>query len=104
MTWPRGTYGLYMPRTGCPRSTFPWHQGWLYQDVEDIGASNVFSDTLHLYGEYACKVASASGKKAWLDSEIEREEERGEGDMSRDDRKKKNNVNVFFDYSTSYLW
>ncbi|KAK3747350.1 hypothetical protein RRG08_059592, partial [Elysia crispata] len=52
VTWPRGTYGLYMPRTGCPRSTFPWHQGWLYQDVEDIGASNVFSDTLHLYGQF----------------------------------------------------
>ncbi|GFN76800.1 MACPF domain-containing protein 4 [Plakobranchus ocellatus] len=52
VTWPRGTYGLYMARTGCPHSSFPWHQGWLYQDVEDIGATNVFSKSLHLYGQF----------------------------------------------------
>ena len=54
LTWPRGTYGLPMPQTGCPTVPgFTWHQGTRYQDTENYGSGNRWSTTYHLAGRKA---------------------------------------------------
>eukprot|EP00057_Strongylocentrotus_purpuratus_P009596 XP_011664070.1 PREDICTED: uncharacterized protein LOC100893299 [Strongylocentrotus purpuratus] len=52
ITWPKGTYGLPMPHIGCPNNHFPWAEGWRYQDTEDVGADNRWSNPCHLKGPY----------------------------------------------------
>ena len=51
LTWPRGTYGLLMPKDGCPKeANFPWHKGTRYQDTEDTRSSNSWSSPHDLAG------------------------------------------------------
>ena len=53
LTWPRGTYGLPMPKSGCPKgSKFPWHQGYRKHDTEDTRANNSWSSPFDLAGPY----------------------------------------------------
>ena len=41
LTWPEGTYGLPMPKTGCPEQRgFSWHTGTRYQDTENTYTPN----------------------------------------------------------------
>ncbi|KAJ7389174.1 hypothetical protein OS493_033260 [Desmophyllum pertusum] len=41
LTWPMGTYGLPMPKSGCPKGTkFPWHVGTRFHDTEDARGKN----------------------------------------------------------------
>ena len=36
LTWPKGTYGLPMPKSGCPKgSNFQWHAGYRSHGTED---------------------------------------------------------------------
>ncbi|KAJ7378963.1 hypothetical protein OS493_019662 [Desmophyllum pertusum] len=52
LTWPVGTYGLPMPKSGCPKGiTFPWHVGTRYHDTEDGSANNRWSTPYHLAGK-----------------------------------------------------
>lgn len=52
VTWPRGTYGLPKPLSGCPsgHGKFPWHSGWRYHDTEDRNSNNHWSNPYHLAG------------------------------------------------------
>ncbi|KAM7429490.1 hypothetical protein ABFA07_019668 [Porites harrisoni] len=53
ITWPEGTYGLPMPKSGCPkRSNFPWHSGYRYHDTEDRRSNNMWSSPFDLAGSY----------------------------------------------------
>ena len=53
LTWPEGTYGLPMPKSGCPkRSNFPWHSGYRKHDTEDDDSSNKWSSPFDLAGPY----------------------------------------------------
>ena len=49
LTWPLGTYGLPMAKSGCPRGTF-WHKGWRFHDTEDNSPSNHWSNPYDLAG------------------------------------------------------
>ncbi|XP_078382883.1 uncharacterized protein LOC144665526 [Oculina patagonica] len=51
LTWPVGTYGLPMPKAGCPKGvTFSWHVGTRYQDTEDSRGKNSWSNPYDLAG------------------------------------------------------
>ena len=53
LLWPEGTYGIPMPKSGCPSvkvSGFPWHEGTRYQDTEDSGSNNQWSRPYDLAG------------------------------------------------------
>ena len=51
LTWPKGTYGLPMPKSGCPKGTaFQWQNGTRYQDTEDDSANNQWSPSWDLAG------------------------------------------------------
>ena len=56
LTWPEGTYGLPMPKSGCPisrwRSNFRWHWGYRYHDTEDRRSNNQWSSPFDLAGPY----------------------------------------------------
>ena len=53
ITWPEGTYGLPMPKSGCPkRSNFPWDSGYRYHDTEDRRSNNMWSSPFDLAGPY----------------------------------------------------
>ena len=53
LTWPKGTYGLPMPKSGCPKgSEFLWHQGYRKHDTEDSRANNEWSSPFDLAGPY----------------------------------------------------
>ena len=53
LTWPKGTYGLPMPKSGCPKgSKFPWHEGYRKHDTEDVGGDNKWSSSFDLAGKY----------------------------------------------------
>ena len=53
LTWPEGTYGLPMPKSGCPkRSNFPWHSGYRKHDTEDDDSNNKWSSPFDLAGPY----------------------------------------------------
>lgn len=52
MSWPRGTYGLPMPNSGCPTtSEFSWSEGYHRQDTEETGPRSSWSSPLHLKGD-----------------------------------------------------
>ncbi|XP_052089245.1 uncharacterized protein LOC127725986, partial [Mytilus californianus] len=48
ITWPYGTYGLYHPKSGCPKAAFAWAEGWNRQDAEDHDNNNAWSPGIHL--------------------------------------------------------
>ena len=49
--WPKGTYGLPMPKSGCPQgSGFTWHKGTRYHDTEDNKGSSDWSSPYDLAG------------------------------------------------------
>ncbi|KAJ7378967.1 hypothetical protein OS493_019666, partial [Desmophyllum pertusum] len=51
LTWPVGTYGLPMPKSGCPKGiTFPWHVGTRHHDTEDHSPGNNWSTPYDLAG------------------------------------------------------
>ena len=51
LTWPKGTYGLPMPKSGCPKGTnFLWRKGTRYQDTEDYRSDNKWSVNHYLAG------------------------------------------------------
>ncbi|XP_068755962.1 uncharacterized protein [Montipora capricornis] len=50
LTWPLGTYGLPMTKSGCPRGTF-WHEGTRYHDTEDVTPENHWSNPYDLAGK-----------------------------------------------------
>lgn len=52
LSWPFGTYGLPMTKSGCPKGDF-WHEGTRYHDTEDSGSNNCWSDPYHLAGRVA---------------------------------------------------
>jgi len=49
LTWPEGTYGLPMPKEGCPKEKWwTWHTGTRYQDTEDSDSNNDWSSHFNL--------------------------------------------------------
>ena len=50
VTWPHGTYGLYKPRSGCPKSPLGWEEGWRQQQAESIKNENYWTPGIHLAG------------------------------------------------------
>ncbi|XP_068755958.1 uncharacterized protein [Montipora capricornis] len=50
LTWPFGTYGLPMTKSGCPDGDF-WHKGTRYHDTEDDDSDNYWSDPYDLAGK-----------------------------------------------------
>ena len=48
VTWPHGTYGLYKPRSGCPKSPLGWAEGWRRQDAEDTNNKNYWTPSIHV--------------------------------------------------------
>ena len=50
--WPWGTYGLPMPRCGCPGPSSIWQPGWRYHDTEDTSPNNHWSNPYDLAGSY----------------------------------------------------
>jgi len=49
--WPKGTYGLPMAKTGCPKQYgLRWEEGWYVQDTEDTDNKNDISNENHLMG------------------------------------------------------
>ncbi|XP_052802521.1 uncharacterized protein LOC128232814 [Mya arenaria] len=56
--WPSGTYGLIKARSGCPGDQVNWQSGWRYQDTEDHGTSNRYSDyiTYYLAGDFGSNI------------------------------------------------
>ena len=52
LTWPKGTYGLPMLISGCPKVPgFTWHQGTRFHDTENTRSSNGWSQQYHLAGK-----------------------------------------------------
>ena len=49
LTWPFGTYGLPMTKSGCPRGGF-WNAGTRYHDTEDDDSNNYWSNPYDLAG------------------------------------------------------
>ncbi|KAL9961596.1 hypothetical protein ACROYT_G030565 [Oculina patagonica] len=52
LTWPLGTYGLPMTKSGCPEGSF-WHEGTRYHDTEDDDSNNYWSNPYDLAGRAA---------------------------------------------------
>ncbi|XP_068753240.1 uncharacterized protein [Montipora capricornis] len=50
LTWPLGTYGLPMTKSGCPHGDF-WHEGTRYHDTEDVNPKNHWSNPYDLAGK-----------------------------------------------------
>ncbi|KAJ7390106.1 hypothetical protein OS493_027138 [Desmophyllum pertusum] len=50
ITWPLGTYGLPMPKLGCPSG---WHEGTRLHDTEDSRSRNAWSVPYDLAGNIA---------------------------------------------------
>ena len=72
--WPRGTYAIPMPLSGCPVSReFSWSEGLLRQDTEDSRPLNNWSNSFHLKGEkgdskisqHFCVKTNKTGKTQW---------------------------------------
>ena len=54
LVWPRGTYGLPMPKDGCPKgSDFVWHTGTRYHDMENIDPKAFWSAEWDMAGHYS---------------------------------------------------
>ncbi|XP_052803159.1 uncharacterized protein LOC128233500 [Mya arenaria] len=43
VTWPKGTYSLAQPKSGCPTGEFTWYEGWRLQDTETQTPDNAWS-------------------------------------------------------------
>ena len=52
--WPKGTYGLPMPKSGCPFSSNnqTWHEGFYTQDTENTENYNLVSPNILLAGDF----------------------------------------------------
>lgn len=50
VTWPSGTYGLYMPTSGCPTDPTSFETGYVTQDTEDRSNSNSWTAGIHMLG------------------------------------------------------
>ena len=52
--WPKGTYGLPMPKSGCPFSSNnrTWLQGFYTQDTENTENYNLVSPNILLAGDF----------------------------------------------------
>ncbi|XP_078338770.1 uncharacterized protein LOC111101591 isoform X2 [Crassostrea virginica] len=50
VTWPSGTYGLYMPVSGCPTDPARFQTGYVTQDTEDRSNSNQWTAGIHMQG------------------------------------------------------
>ena len=68
--WPQGTWGLPMPISGCPDG-YDWQLGYRYQDSDNTGNSNQWSDVNHFpsTGEnvhnYFCMKTNEEGTNDW---------------------------------------
>lgn len=51
VTWPSGTYGLYMSTSGCPTDPVGFETGYVTQDTEDRSNSNEWSSGIHMTGD-----------------------------------------------------
>lgn len=51
VTWPSGTYGLYMSTSGCPTDPIGFETGYVTQDTEDRSNSNQWSGGIHMTGD-----------------------------------------------------
>ncbi|XP_062589288.1 uncharacterized protein LOC134250940 [Saccostrea cucullata] len=47
--WPRGTYTLVKPKSGCPKH---FHEGWREQDTEDFNNKNRLTAGHHFFGHF----------------------------------------------------
>ncbi|XP_061177538.1 uncharacterized protein LOC133186319 [Saccostrea echinata] len=52
ITWPTGTYGLYMPKTGCPKDPSGFSTGYFIDDTEDFKNQNNWTTGIHLNGTF----------------------------------------------------
>ncbi|XP_062596049.1 uncharacterized protein LOC134257446 [Saccostrea cucullata] len=50
VTWPSGTYALYMPTSGCPTDPLGFVTGYVTQDTEDRSNSNQWTAGIHMQG------------------------------------------------------
>ncbi|KAK3585063.1 hypothetical protein CHS0354_004247 [Potamilus streckersoni] len=50
VTWPKGTYSLAKPKTGCPHGDFTWFEGWRFQNTETQSPDNAWSNGINLDG------------------------------------------------------
>ncbi|XP_062566341.1 uncharacterized protein LOC134228673 isoform X2 [Saccostrea cucullata] len=50
VSWPRGTYTLVKPKSGCPQG---WLEGWRQQDSEDTHNKNFFTPGHHFAGSFS---------------------------------------------------
>ena len=73
ITWPKGTYALPRPTTGCPDSYSTWHSGYRIHDLE---GNNHWSSVNHFYPvptnsghhvqqSFCCKTEAELDKLAW---------------------------------------
>lgn len=52
--WPKGTYGLPEPITGCPNfAGIQWERGYTYHNTEDMDPANKRSRLYHFAGDYS---------------------------------------------------
>ena len=52
LTWPFGTYGLPMTKSGCPDGDF-WHEGTRFHETQDGDPNNYWSNPYDLAGRVA---------------------------------------------------
>ena len=51
LAWPKGTYGLVKPSSGCPQgSNSRWDSGWRKHDTEDKNSNNQWTSSYNLAG------------------------------------------------------
>ena len=63
LVWPRGTYGLPMPKDGCPKgSDFVWHTGTRYRDMENIDPKAFWSAEWDMAGHYSKSTMEQNNK------------------------------------------
>ena len=72
--WPKGTYALPMPVSGCPkRKKAPWSEGFLKQNTEDTTPLSNWSRPTHLKGlkkhnvitQHFCVKEKKGGSDEW---------------------------------------
>ncbi|KAH3701576.1 uncharacterized protein LOC127860098 isoform X2 [Dreissena polymorpha] len=51
VTWPKGTYSLAKPKSGCPAGDFTWYEGWRLQDTETQSPDNAWSLNNNIAGK-----------------------------------------------------
>ena len=80
LTWPRGSYGLPMPASGCPLiKGYPMKEGWRLHDTENKRPSNDWSLPLHFPGpfnrndvtqRFCMKTLSTTGGRDWPEGQF----------------------------------